>query len=246
MRLFRPRVTISSFAPGMDWSARREMDRRRLHGRRGGRHLPSCARECDGRDSAIAQTLFDNGRRLMGEGRYADACPKFAESERLESRASAHSSTSPCVARRRGSWRPPGSSTARRRPSPSKQDGRNTKVRGSARGAPRTTAIACDRGRARRGRRPRSRRPARWHSTAARRLGLETASRRRKDAVVAKADGRVPWESAIELASEGDDKIVLVPLLDPLPMNTSSSCRCSRGRRLASRPRRPFLRAHAG
>jgi hypothetical protein len=35
-------------------------------------------------DPATATMLFNEGRRLAGEGRYADACPKFEESERLD------------------------------------------------------------------------------------------------------------------------------------------------------------------
>ena len=35
-------------------------------------------------DKAAAQSLFDEGRRLMGEAKYADACPKLAESQKLD------------------------------------------------------------------------------------------------------------------------------------------------------------------
>ena len=35
-------------------------------------------------DTATAQALFDEARRLMGEGRYSEACPKFEESQRID------------------------------------------------------------------------------------------------------------------------------------------------------------------
>ncbi len=33
---------------------------------------------------AAAQALFEDGRRLMGEGKFSEACPKFADSEKLD------------------------------------------------------------------------------------------------------------------------------------------------------------------
>src|SRR4051812_6077257 len=35
-------------------------------------------------DAQIAQALFEAGRRLMDEGKFAEACPKLAESHRLD------------------------------------------------------------------------------------------------------------------------------------------------------------------
>ncbi|HVJ92299.1 MAG TPA: hypothetical protein VM580_21010 [Labilithrix sp.] len=38
----------------------------------------------EAQEASRAQALFDEGRRLMAEGRYADACPKLAASQKLD------------------------------------------------------------------------------------------------------------------------------------------------------------------
>src|SRR5450432_2466634 len=35
-------------------------------------------------DRTLAQSLFEQGKQLMQAGRYADACPKLEESQRLD------------------------------------------------------------------------------------------------------------------------------------------------------------------
>jgi hypothetical protein len=42
------------------------------------------ADEHSARDKSLAQSLFDEGRRLMDAGRYDEACPRFADSQRLD------------------------------------------------------------------------------------------------------------------------------------------------------------------
>ena len=38
----------------------------------------------DNTNQQAAQALFEEGRRLMAANQYSEACPKFAESERLD------------------------------------------------------------------------------------------------------------------------------------------------------------------
>lgn len=45
--------------------------------------VPSLA-HAQSEDTALAQTLFDEGLKLMDEGKFAVACPKLAESQRLD------------------------------------------------------------------------------------------------------------------------------------------------------------------
>ena len=46
--------------------------------------LERAAQASDPQEQQLAQALFDEGRRLMDANRYGDACPKLAESQRLD------------------------------------------------------------------------------------------------------------------------------------------------------------------
>src|SRR6187402_592492 len=46
--------------------------------------LERMALAADPQEQQLAQALFDEGRRLMDAKRYGDACPKLAESQRLD------------------------------------------------------------------------------------------------------------------------------------------------------------------
>src|SRR4051794_7964766 len=49
-----------------------------------GAWVPGAARAQSATDQVMAEALFQEGRKLVEEKKYAEACPKFAESQRLD------------------------------------------------------------------------------------------------------------------------------------------------------------------
>ena len=47
-------------------------------------------------DPVAAQALYEDGKRLMGEKKFAEACPKFAESQRLDPGVGTHYALADC------------------------------------------------------------------------------------------------------------------------------------------------------
>ena len=45
--------------------------------------IAGIARDAHAGDAAAAQALFEQGKKLMAEKKYAEACPKFEESQKL-------------------------------------------------------------------------------------------------------------------------------------------------------------------
>jgi hypothetical protein len=60
--------------------------------------LVAASAEVDARanDPAAAQALFDTGKRLVSEGKFAEACPKFEESQRLDPAIGTHYAMAEC------------------------------------------------------------------------------------------------------------------------------------------------------
>jgi hypothetical protein len=62
--------------------------------------LPAAAHAQGTLDATRAQELFDEGRKLMAEQRYAEACERFAQSDRAQPTGSALANLGDCLERR--------------------------------------------------------------------------------------------------------------------------------------------------
>ncbi len=165
-------------------------------------------------DRAIAQTLFDDGRRLMGQNRYAEACAKFDESEKLDPSVGTQLNLAVCRERQgmlATAWEQykEVATAAKREGQPARVQLATDKAAALeprlsrltvtlAPGADvaglvvRLDGVAVDR-------------PV-WNTP----LPLDGG----RHEVVAEAEGRTPWKTTVEVAAERDAKTVQVPVLE--------------------------------
>src|SRR5260370_18290385 len=172
-----------------------------------------------GSNKVTAEALFESGRQLVAEGKYADACPKFADSQRLDASTATLLNLASCwekLGRTATAW-----ATYREAQSAAHAAGRKdymaTAERHANALAPKLArltihvpqpvegiqierdGVVVDR--------------AEWG------LALPVASG--AHVIAATAPGRQAWASAIHIAQDGAAPAVRVPALDPLPVESS-------------------------
>jgi hypothetical protein len=173
------------------------------------------AQPADGNGKVAAEALFEQGRSLMGEGKFADACPRFADSQRLDPSPGTLLNLASCyekLGRSATAW-----ATYREAASAANAAGRADYVASAQRHADALAAHL-----------------ARLTTTVAqpvdglqvRRDGVEVARAEwgvpipidaGTHTVEASAPGRKPWSSSIDVAQDGAQISVAVPALEAAP-----------------------------
>jgi len=164
---------------------------------------------------AMAQSLFDEGRRLMADHRYADACPKLAESQRLDPSVGTLLNLGVCYeqqGRLASAWEEfkEAAGEARRQGEPEREHLAEERASGLE---PRLSHLTIAPG------------PGADLPGLVVKVDGETLGRPAWGApmpvdggvrsVTASADGHRPWSASVDIAPERDSRTVSVPLLEP-------------------------------
>jgi len=167
--------------------------------------------------SVVAESLFQEGKRAMAEGRYAEACPKLAESHRLDPGAGALTALALChkaEGKTASAW-----IEFKEVVSLARRDGRKDReqvaLEAIAELEPKLSRIRID-----------VTQPAREQNVEVRlddvpvphaAYGEAIPADPGRHRVAARALGRLPFEAELELRPEHDEKVVLVPALADAP-----------------------------
>jgi hypothetical protein len=173
-----------------------------------------------GNDKVAAEALFEDGRKLALTGKYADACPKFAESQRLDPSPSTLLNLASCwekVGRSATAW-----ATYREAESVAhavkRQDYAATAQRHADALAPKLARLTVNvpqpvpNIQVKRDGVPVG--PAEWGAT----IPIDAGAHNME----ASAPGYKPWAATIDVSPDGAQVTTAVPPLEPLPVETSS------------------------
>jgi hypothetical protein len=188
-------------------------------------------------DRVLAQSLFEQGRNLMAAGRYSEACPKLAESQRLDPGGGTLLNLAQCheleghVASAWAEYKE-ALGIAKRDQRPDRVRVAEEQIRLLEPKLPRLTVQVAQASRLtglevhRNGGRLS---PAAWGSPQPVDPGRHT--------IVARAPGRRPWSRIVEVGPDGDAQTVEVPVLSPLPARRAAPASMPSAVPEARRPR---------
>jgi hypothetical protein len=172
-------------------------------------------------DKVAAEALFEDARKLVATGNYADACPKFADSERLDPSAATLLNLANCfekLGHKATAW-----ATYREAASAANAAGRADYVSIAQRHAD-TLAVRLAR--------LTLNVPQPTEGVVVQRDGVVVAPAEwgvaipvdvGSHAVLANAPGHKPWTSSIDVAGDGALAVVNVPPLEPLPLDAANA-----------------------
>jgi hypothetical protein len=178
-----------------------------------------------GGSNVAAEALFEDARALVAGGNFADACPKFAESERLSPSVSTLLNLANCwekVGRTATAW-----AAYREAASAANAAGRKdylaTALRHSEALAPKLARLTVSVSQPAPGQQVKRDgvvvESAEWGAA----IPVDTGSH----SIEASAPGRKPWQVTVEVAQDGAQPAVAVPPLEEAPVEASASAAAS-------------------